>query len=101
MHGDLHPANVLSGPGARTVAIDPRPTWGDPDFDAVDWVLDGVTDPALLEQRIEKLAALVPDLSPHRLLHWCRALAAPNAVPGLCSGQDDAETQFLMTLANG
>ncbi|MFI1018886.1 aminoglycoside phosphotransferase family protein [Streptomyces sp. NPDC020965] len=101
VHGDLHPANVLSGPDARMVAIDPRPTWGDPDFDAVDWVLDGVTDPDLLEQRIEKLAALVPDLSPHRLLNWCRALAAPNAVPGLCSGRDDAETQFLMTLANG
>ncbi|QCD60389.1 aminoglycoside phosphotransferase family protein [Streptomyces hawaiiensis] len=39
VHGDLHSANVLMGPGGRMVAIDPRPAWGDPDFDAVDWVL--------------------------------------------------------------
>ncbi|MFD5006690.1 aminoglycoside phosphotransferase family protein [Streptomyces mutabilis] len=70
VHGDLHPANVLSGPGARMVAIDPRPAWGDPDFDAVDWVLAGVADSAALEQRIEELAALVPDMSPRRVLGW-------------------------------
>ncbi|MFE3905400.1 aminoglycoside phosphotransferase family protein [Streptomyces sp. NPDC059153] len=101
VHGDLHPANVLSGPGARMVAIDPRPTWGDPDFDAVDWVLEGVADPAMLEQRIEELAALVPGLSPHRVLDWCRALAALIAVPRMCAGRDDAEIRFLMALAGG
>ncbi|MFE0331586.1 aminoglycoside phosphotransferase family protein [Streptomyces sp. NPDC003753] len=101
VHGDLHPANVLSGPGARMVAIDPRPAWGDPDFDAVDWVLAGVTSFAALEQRIEQLARMVPGQSPHRVLRWCRALAAVNAVPGMCAGRDDAETRFLMLLAGG
>ncbi|MFF3660398.1 aminoglycoside phosphotransferase family protein [Streptomyces olivochromogenes] len=101
VHGDLHPANVLSGPGARMVAIDPRPTWGDPDFDAVDWVLEGVADPAMLEQRIEELAALVPGLSPRRVVGWCRALAALTAVPRMCAGRDDAETLFLMALVGG
>ncbi|WP_435843620.1 aminoglycoside phosphotransferase family protein [Streptomyces hirsutus] len=101
VHGDLHPANVLSGPGARMVAIDPRPTWGDPDFDAVDWVLEGIADLSMLEQRIEELAALVPGLSPHRVLDWCRALAALNAAPQMCAGRDDAQTQFLMALAGG
>ncbi|MEU3948756.1 aminoglycoside phosphotransferase family protein [Streptomyces sp. NPDC029526] len=101
VHGDLHPANVLSGPGARMVAIDPRPTWGDPDFDAVDWVLEGVADPAVLEERIEELAALVPGSSPRRVLGWCRALAALNAVTGMCAGRDDAETGFLLALAGG
>jgi streptomycin 6-kinase len=101
VHGDLHPANVLSGPGARMVAIDPRPTWGDPDFDAVDWVLDGVADPAVLEQRVEQLAALVPGLSPRRVLGWCRALTALIVVPRMCAGRDDAETRFLMALAGG
>lgn len=101
VHGDLHPANVLSGPGARMVAIDPRPTWGDPDFDAVDRVLEGVAGPAVLEQRVEELAALVPGLSPRRVLDWCRALAALNAVPAMCAGRDDAETQFLKALAGG
>ncbi|MFE4830740.1 aminoglycoside phosphotransferase family protein [Streptomyces sp. NPDC056672] len=101
VHGDLHPANVLSGPDARMVAIDPRPVWGDPDFDAVDRVLEGAADFAVLEQRIEELAALVPDQSPHRVLGWCRALAALIAVPGRCAGRDDAQTQFLMALAEG
>ncbi|MEV0414958.1 aminoglycoside phosphotransferase family protein [Streptomyces sp. NPDC050448] len=101
VHGDLHPANVLSGPSARMVAIDPRPAWGDPDFDAVDWVLEGVTGLAVLEQRIEKLAALVPGQSPQRVLGWCRALAALIAVPRMCAGRGDAETRFLMTLAGG
>ncbi|MGW4985646.1 aminoglycoside phosphotransferase family protein [Streptomyces mirabilis] len=101
VHGDLHPANVLSGPGARMVAIDPRPTWGDPDFDAVDWVLEGVADPAMLEQRIEELAALVPGLSPRRVVGWCRALAALIAVPRMCAGRDDADTRFLMALVGG
>ncbi|WP_233520700.1 MULTISPECIES: aminoglycoside phosphotransferase family protein [Streptomyces] len=101
VHGDLHPANVLSGPGDRLVAIDPRPTWGDPDFDAVDWALEGVAEAAVLEERIEELAALVPGMSPHRVLGWCRALAALVAVPRRCAGRDDAETRFLMALADG
>ncbi|MGW4809312.1 aminoglycoside phosphotransferase family protein [Kitasatospora sp. NPDC004272] len=71
VHGDLHPSNVLAGPGGRPVAIDPRPSWGDPDFDAVDWVLTG---PGTPERRIADLAALVPGLSADRLLAWCRAL---------------------------
>ena len=100
VHGDLHPANVLSGPGSRMVAIDPRPAWGDPDFDAVDWVLAGVASTALLEQRIEQLATMVPGQSPDRVLRWCRALAAVNAVPGMCAGRDDAETRFLVMLAH-
>ncbi|MCP9962507.1 hypothetical protein LUX05_16085 [Streptomyces somaliensis] len=81
VHGDLHPANVLSGPGARLVAIDPRPAWGDPDFDAVDWVLGGATGPAVLEERIGELASLVPGQSPDRVRGWCRALAVLNALP--------------------
>jgi streptomycin 6-kinase len=100
VHGDLHPANVLSGPGAGLVAIDPRPTWGDPDFDAVDWVFEGVADPAVLEQRVKELAALVPGMSPRRVLGWCRALAALIAVPRMCAGREDAETRFLMALAS-
>jgi streptomycin 6-kinase len=99
VHGDLHPANVLSGPGARWVAIDPRPAWGDPDFDAVDWVLPGAVDLAELGQRIEELAALVPGQSPGRVLAWCRALAALLAVPRICAGRDDPETGFLVDLA--
>lgn len=99
VHGDLHPGNVLSGPGSRMVAIDPRPAWGDPDFDAVDWVLDGVTTPAALEERVGELAALVPGQSPDRVLGWCRSLAVLNAALGICARRDGAKTRFLMALA--
>ncbi|MEU8950864.1 aminoglycoside phosphotransferase family protein [Streptomyces sp. NPDC048489] len=101
VHGDLHPGNVLSGPGDRLVAIDPRPAWGDPDFDTVDWVLDSATDRTVLDSRIAELAAQVPGMSPDRVLSWCRALAPAIAIPRLCAGRDDAQTLFLTTLANG
>lgn len=101
VHGDLHPANVLSGPGARMVAIDPRPAWGDPDFDAVDWVLHGTADLRALEERAEALAAMVPGLSAERVLGWCRALAVLDAVPRIRARRDDPETRFLVALAGG
>ncbi|MDN3259193.1 aminoglycoside phosphotransferase family protein [Streptomyces sp. CSDS2] len=101
VHGDLHPANVLSGPHARVVAIDPRPAWGDPDFDAVDWVLDGVLGLDVLEDRIGELAGMVPGQNPGRLSAWCRALAPLIAAPRVCGGRDDAETGFLVALADG
>jgi streptomycin 6-kinase len=99
VHGDLHLANVLSGPGGRMVAIDPRPTWGDPDVDAVDWALDSVVDPGGLDRRIETLGALVPGLSPERVLGWCRSFAALIATPRICKGRHDPETAFLGALA--
>ncbi|MFD0392862.1 aminoglycoside phosphotransferase family protein [Streptomyces nogalater] len=100
VHGDLHPANVLSGPNARMVAIDPRPAWGDPDFDAVDWVLDGVLDRGVLEERAGELAGMVPGQSPDRVLAWCRALSPLVAIPRVCMRREDAETGFLITLAD-
>ncbi|MFE2374460.1 aminoglycoside phosphotransferase family protein [Streptomyces sp. NPDC059398] len=75
VHGDLHQSNVLVGPGGGLIAIDPRPTLGDPDFDAADWALDGVTDEHGLRKRIAALAALVPGMSATRVLAWCRATA--------------------------
>lgn len=98
VHGDLHPSNVLDGP-AGPVAIDPRPTLGDPDFDLVDWVLDGVTDRPVLDRRIAGLSALVPGADPERVLAWCRALAVIVAAPRAAAGRRDAETTFLLELA--
>ncbi|MER8185113.1 aminoglycoside phosphotransferase family protein [Kitasatospora sp. NPDC094015] len=96
VHGDLHPGNVLIGPGGRLVAIDPRPCLGDQDFDLVDWAVDGVTDPAGLTARIEELTAVVPDARPDRLLAWCRALAPVLLTPG----RDDPLARHL-TLPTG
>jgi len=100
VHGDLHPGNVLSGTGLGMVAIDPRPALGDPDFDAVDWVLAGVRTRVELEQRVETLAELVPGQSPDRVLAWCRAVAAAEAASRLCARRDDARTRFLLALAD-
>ncbi|MFB7617473.1 aminoglycoside phosphotransferase family protein [Kitasatospora sp. NPDC056181] len=98
VHGDLHPGNVLDGPSGP-VAIDPRPSLGDPDFDLVDWVLDGATGRPGLERRIAGLAALVPGSDPQRVLDWCRACAVMVAAPRVAAGRQDAETAFLAELA--
>lgn len=98
VHGDLHSANVLSGPASRLVAIDPRPSWGDPDFDVLDWVLEGAVGMGELQRRIEGLAETVPGLSPERVLAWCRALAVLLAVPRLRARPDDPHTRFLLSL---
>jgi len=98
VHGDLHSANVLSGPAFRLVAIDPRPSWGDPDFDVLDWVLEDAVGMGELRRRIEELAETVPSLSPERVLAWCRALAVLLAVPRLCARRDDPHTRFLLSL---
>ncbi|MFD4247326.1 aminoglycoside phosphotransferase family protein [Streptomyces sp. NPDC058525] len=100
VHGDLHPANVLSGPGQQMVAIDPRPALGDPDYDAVDWVMAGVEEFAVLERRAEELAALVPGQTAGRVLAWCRAVAVMDAASRLCTGRADAETRFIVELAH-
>lgn len=99
VHGDLHPANVLSGPDGRMVAIDPRPAWGDPDIDAVDWVFEGATDLPGLQQRVETLAALIPGQEAERVLGWSRALAVVLAVAGIAAGRDNPETRFQIALA--
>lgn len=70
VHGDLHAANVLRGPGGRLVAIDPRPAWGDPDFDAVDWALEGSIRP--------KPCASGPPSSPG----LCRGSTPTGCTPG-------------------
>ncbi|GAA2779604.1 aminoglycoside phosphotransferase family protein [Kitasatospora sp. CM 4170] len=98
VHGDLHPGNVLDGP-AGPVAIDPRPSLGDPDFDLVDWAIDGVTDRPALERRIAVLAARVPGSDPERVLAWCRVGAVLVAAPRAAAGRRDAETAFLLELA--
>ncbi|MCX4759076.1 aminoglycoside phosphotransferase family protein [Kitasatospora purpeofusca] len=98
VHGDLHPSNVLLGP-AGALAIDPRACLGDPDFDLVDWALDGVADPAALSARIAALTALVAGSDADRVLAWCRASAVLVAAPRVAAGREDAGTVFLRELA--
>ncbi|GGK74772.1 aminoglycoside O-phosphotransferase [Planomonospora parontospora subsp. parontospora] len=94
VHGDLHPGNVLDGGARGLVVIDPRPSVGDPAFDAVDWVLGGGAAHAE-----ETVARLGQDTG--RVMAWCRALAVAVAVPRLARGRHDAETALLLELAGG
>ncbi|MGW5052487.1 phosphotransferase [Actinokineospora sp. NPDC004072] len=84
LHGDLHRDNVLVG--GRAVVIDPHGTLGEPEFDAVDYVLDGPGIPA----RRDALLA-VSDLRPDRLEGWCRAVAAVVAIGAARRGRPTAE----------
>jgi streptomycin 6-kinase len=114
VHGDLHLANVLvanqpnqpSQTGRtretretrRLVAIDPRPCLGDPDFDAVDWVL-APRATQTPEQRIEELAGLVPGLDGDRLWAWCQASAVIIVVQHLHNRPADSRIPVLLRLA--
>jgi len=81
LHGDLHLANILrAGPARGLVAIDPRPSVGDPAFDAIDWTLDRVASIDEVHDRIGRLCKLVRGLEPDRLWGWCQATAAALAI---------------------
>jgi streptomycin 6-kinase len=108
VHGDLHLANILiarqpgqpdrPGQPGLLVAIDPRPGLGDPDFDAVDWVLaPGAAQTP--EQRIQELCGLVPGLDANRLWAWCRATAVIIVVQHLHNRPADERIPFLLQLA--
>jgi streptomycin 6-kinase len=109
VHGDLHLANMLiayqpgqPGQPRRLVAIDPRPGLGDPDFDAVDWVLaPGATQTPeqQVRQRIEELGSLVPGLDGDRLWAWCQASAIIIVVQHLHNRPADSRIPFLLQLA--
>ena len=102
LHGDLHLSNILrAGRGRGLVAIDPRPSVGDPAFDAVDWTLDRSTSTAEVRGRIERLSKLVPGLDPDRLWGWCQATAPALAILRLRRRPRDATTQLLLEVAGG
>ncbi|MGC4789668.1 aminoglycoside phosphotransferase family protein [Micromonospora sp. DT178] len=73
LHGDLHLGNVLSGGAKGLVAIDPMACAGDPCFDAVDYVLEGLDRAEMLRRRDELAAAAGIDVE--RLDMWCRVTA--------------------------
>jgi streptomycin 6-kinase len=102
VHGDLHPANVLDGGPARgLVAIDPRPSLGDPDWDAVDWVMTRAASRTEMQDRIAQLARLVSGLDGDRVWRWCLAAAVVLAVLRLRQHPPNEATGLLLDLAAG
>ncbi|HVK26101.1 MAG TPA: aminoglycoside phosphotransferase family protein [Actinokineospora sp.] len=73
LHGDLHLGNVLTADDKGLVAIDPMACAGDPCFDAVDYVLEGLDRAEMLRRRDELAAAA--DIDVKRLDKWCRVTA--------------------------
>ncbi len=73
LHGDLHLGNVLTSSTKGLVAIDPMACVGDPCFDAVDYVLEGLDRAEMLRRR-DELAA-VSGFDAGRLDAWCRVTA--------------------------
>jgi streptomycin 6-kinase len=101
VHGDLTPRNILEGgPDRGLVALDPAPCLGDPEFDAVDLLLWLADDVATIVARARQLAGAT-GMAEARLLDWCRAFAAMNALE--LATQDGAPTaaiDVLVALAN-
>ncbi|GAB2997261.1 aminoglycoside phosphotransferase family protein [Amycolatopsis acidiphila] len=91
LHGDLHPGNVLAGADG-VVVIDPRPCVGDPDFDAVDWVLRA-------DRALDEAVAALPSADPVRLRRWSQALAVLLAIRPLRREGPSAHTDSLLALA--
>ena len=73
LHGDLHLGNVLTSDARGLVAIDPMACVGDPCFDAVDYVLEGL-DRAEMVRRRDALATAA-GIDVDRLDAWCRVTA--------------------------
>lgn len=73
LHGDLHLGNVLGSAARGLVAIDPMACAGDPCFDAIDYVLEGLDRAEMLRRRDELAESARIDLD--RLDAWCRVTA--------------------------
>jgi streptomycin 6-kinase len=102
VHGDLHLSNILDGGPARgLVAIDPRPSYGDRTWDAIDMALARVASAAELDDRISRMTALVPGLNGGRLHQWCQATAVINVVQFLFRRRDAGAVpdKFLLSFA--
>jgi len=103
VHGDLHLFNILDGGPARgLVAIDPRSSRGDRTWDAIDIALARVTSAGELDDRISRIAALVPGLNAGRLRQWCQATAVISIVQRLYRYRHDGAAvpdKFLLDLA--
>jgi streptomycin 6-kinase len=104
VHGDLHLFNILDGGPARgLVAIDPRSSRGDRTWDAIDIALARASSADELDDRISRIAALVPGLDAGRLRQWCQATAVIGVVQRLFGGRHDGAVpdKFLLDLAAG
>ena len=97
LHGDLHLGNALDGgPSRGLVAIDPKACWGDPCFDAVDYVVSGAGHEGV-EARCRRVAT-ASGLDGDRLYAWSRVIAPMFAVAHLGNGRSGPAVDELLAL---
>ncbi|UMP04921.1 aminoglycoside phosphotransferase family protein [Amycolatopsis sp. EV170708-02-1] len=100
VHGDLHPGNVLDGgPGRGAVAIDPRPSVGDPSFDLADWVTLPMREGGTLEDGFDAIAPYLPGFDAGRVRAWCVALAPLFVMRPLERGERTPFVEAMLRLA--
>ena len=100
LHGDLTPSNILDGGHERgLVAIDPAPCVGDAGFDAVDLILWQAEDLKTIEARALQVATAI-GCDGERLLAWCTAFAAMNALELAIQGSPSERIQACLELAS-
>jgi streptomycin 6-kinase len=98
LHGDLHPGNVLDAGGSRgLVAIDPRPCFGEPAFDVVDWVYWNA-EAVDWKARSHQLAFAL-GIEQDRVWAWCVAFAGMLAANQTMRGRTPEEIEPLLRLA--
>ncbi|MFD5247533.1 aminoglycoside phosphotransferase family protein [Amycolatopsis sp. NPDC058340] len=100
VHGDLHPGNVLDGgPGRGAVAIDPRPSVGDPMFDLADWVTLPMREGGTLEDGFDAIAPYLPGFDAGRVRAWCVALAPLFVMRPLERGERTPFVEAMLRMA--
>ncbi|MEV6912047.1 aminoglycoside phosphotransferase family protein [Amycolatopsis sp. NPDC051071] len=100
VHGDLHPGNVLDGgPGRGAVAIDPRPSVGDPFFDLADWVTLPMMNGGTLEDGFDALAPHLPGFDAERVRAWCVALSPLFVMRPLERGERTPFVEAMLRMA--
>ncbi len=100
VHGDLHPGNVLDGgPGRGAVAIDPRPSVGDPSFDLADWVTLPMLDGGTLEDGFDAIAPHLPTFDAERVRAWCVALSPLFVMRPLERGEQSPFIDAMLRMA--
>jgi len=88
LHGDLHLGNVLTSDVKGLVAIDPMACVGDPSFDAVDYVLEGLDREEMVRRR--DALAVAAGIDVDRLDAWCR-VTAPIGATHVSNARHSAE----------
>lgn len=101
VHGDLHPGNVLDGgPGRGAVAIDPRPSVGDPAFDLADWVTLPLMGGGTLEDGFDAIAPHLPGFDAERVRAWCVALSPLFVIRPLIRGERTPFIEAMLRMAS-